>query len=72
MKTVASKTYTALISAEAKPEAALAAAEELGEVGTDVRILKWMVGALMALVIAGFTGIAAALLQIILRLPSPN
>lgn len=72
MKMVASKTYSALVSAGADPEAALAAAEELGEVGTDVRILKWMVGALMAVVIAGFTGIAAALVQIILRLPGPS
>ncbi len=72
MKTVASKTYTALVSAGAEPEAALAAAEELGEEGTDVRILKWMVGMLMALVIAGFTGMAAALFQISLRLPGGN
>ena len=68
MKTVASKTYSALVSAGA----ALAAAEELGEVGTDVRILKWMVGVLMALVIAGFAGMAAALFQISVRLPSGN
>ena len=72
MKTVASKTYSALVSAGAEPEAALAAAEELGEVGTDVRILKWMVGVLMALVIAGFAGMAAALFQISVRLPGGN
>ena len=72
MKTVASKTYMAHISAGAEPEAALAAAEELGELGSDVRILKWMVGVLIGLVVAGFTGMAAALFQISLRLPGAN
>ena len=40
--------------------------------GSDVRILKWMVGVLIGLVVAGFTAVAAALFQINLRLPGSN
>ena len=36
------------VSAGADPEAALAAAEEMGEITGDVRILKWMVGVVIA------------------------
>ena len=69
MKTVASKTYMAHVSAGADAEAALAAAEELGEIGSDVRILKWMVGVVIGLLLAGFSVVAGALFQISLRLP---
>ena len=55
MKTAASRTYMAHVSAGADPEAALAAAEEMGEIAGDVRILKWMVGVVIALLLAGFT-----------------
>ena len=69
MKMVASKTYMAHVSAGADAEAALAAAEELGEIGNDVRILKWMVGVVIGLLLAGFSVVAGALFQISLRLP---
>ena len=69
MKSVASKTYMAHVSAGADAEAALAAAEELGEIGSDVRILKWMVGVVIGLLLAGFSVVAGALFQISLRLP---
>ena len=58
------------VSAGADPEAALAAAEEMGEIAGDVRILKWMVGMVIALLLAGFTLVAGALFQISLRLPA--
>ena len=58
------------VSAGAAPEAALAAAEEMGEIAGDVRILKWMVGVVIALLLAGFTIVAGALFQISLRLPA--
>ena len=56
------------VSAGADPEAALAAAEEMGEIAGDVQILKWMVGVVIALLLAGFTVVAGALFQISLRL----
>ena len=71
MKTAASKTYLAHVSAGADPDAALAAAEELGEVVADVRIVKWMVGVVIGLLLAGLSVVAAALFQIALRLPPP-
>ncbi len=71
MRTVAAKTYGAHLSAGADQEAALAAAEEMGEIAGDVRILKWMVGAVIGMLLAGFSGVAAALFQIALRLPQP-
>ena len=47
-----------------------AAAEEMGEIASDVRILKWMVGVVIALLLAGFTVVTGALFQISLRLPA--
>ena len=73
MKTAASKTCTARtahVSAGAEPEAALAAAEEMGALASDVRILKWMVGIVIALLLAGFTVVAGALFQSARRLPA--
>ena len=72
MKAVASKTYMAHVSAGTDPQAALAAAEEIGEIGSDVRILKWMVGVVIGLLLAGFSVVAGALFQISLRLPGAN
>lgn len=69
MKAAASKTWMAHVSAGADPEVALAAAEEMGDIATDVRILKWMVGIVIALLLAGLSVVAAALFQIALRLP---
>lgn len=68
MKTAASKTYMAHVSAGAEPDAALAAAEEMGEIAGDTRILKWMVGVVIALLLTGFTVITGALFQMSLRL----
>ncbi len=65
MKTVSTKTYAALTAAGAPPEAALDAAAELGEIAGDVRILKWMVGASIGLILV----MLAMLFQIALRLP---
>jgi len=65
MKTAAAKTYMAHLSAGADQEAALAAATEMGELATDMRILKWMV----AVVIALLGVVAAGVFQIALRLP---
>lgn len=61
------KTYTAHVSAGAGPEAALAAAEEMGEIAGEVRILRWMVGSVIGLLLV----VLAALFQIALRLPPP-
>ena len=61
------KTYTAHVSAGADPEAALAAAEEMGEVAGEVRTLRWMVGSVIGLLLV----VLAALFQIALRLPPP-
>ena len=69
MKTAAAKTYMAHVSAGAAPDAALAAAEEMGEIAGDVHVLKWMVGVVIALLLAGFSIIATALFQIAVRLP---
>ena len=67
MKTAAVKTYTAHVAAGADPEAALAAAEEMGEIAGEVRILRWMVGSVIGLLLI----VLAALFQIALRLPPP-
>ena len=41
----------------------------MGDIATDVRILKWMVGVVIALLLAGLSVVASALFQIALRLP---
>ena len=61
------KTYTAHVSAGADPEAALDAAEEMGEIAGEVRILRWMVGSVIGLLLV----VLVALFQIALRLPPP-
>ena len=66
---MSAKTYAAHASAGADSDAALAAAEELGDIACDVRILKWMVGVLMTLYVAGTAAMVAMLFQIAVRLP---
>ena len=66
MKMASSKTYAAHVSAGADAESALAAAEETGEVATELRVLRWMLGSLFGLQLL----VLAAVLQIVLRLPS--
>ena len=65
MKTVAAETFAAHLSAGADPETALRAAREMGDLGHDVRVLKWMVGASIGLTLV----MLAMLFQIALRLP---
>ena len=65
MKTLAADTYAAHVSAGADADKALATAQEIGDVGHDVRVLKWMVGALLALTLLQF----GVLFQIAFRLP---
>ena len=65
MKTVAAETFAAHLSAGADPETALRAAREMGDLGHDVRVLKWMVGASIGLTLV----MLAMLFQIAPRLP---
>jgi len=61
---LSAKTYEAHVSAGAKPEAALAAAEEIGDVVSEVRMLKWMSGITIGLVLI----VIGLLFQVALRL----
>ena len=63
-KLLAAKTYHALVDAGAKPERALAAAEEIGDVVSEVRMLKWMSGVTIGLVLI----VIGLLFQVALRL----
>jgi len=63
-KLLSAKTYEAHVSAGAKPEAALAAAEEIGDVVSEVRMLKWMSGVTIGLVLI----VIGLLFQVALRL----
>lgn len=62
---LSAKSYAAHIEAGAKPETAVAAAEELGDVVGEARLLKWMSGVTIALVLV----VIALLFQLALRLP---
>jgi len=50
-------------------EAATAAAEDVGGVLVSIRVLTWMVGAMFALTVGGFTLVLGVLLRILERLP---
>lgn len=69
MKTVAAETFAAHLSAGQNPGTALEAAREMGDVGHDVRVLKWMVGVVLAVAVTGFGIMISAILQIAFRLP---
>jgi hypothetical protein len=69
MKTVAAETFAAQLSAGADPATALKAAQEMGDLGHDVRVLKWMVGVVLAVAVTGFGIMISAILQIAFRLP---
>ncbi len=69
MKTVAAETFAAHLSAGADPATALKAAQEMGDLGHDVRVLKWMVGVVLAVAVTGFGIMISAILQIAFRLP---
>ena len=54
MTTVAAETFATHLSAGADPETALGAAQETGDLGHGVRVLKWMVGVVPAVAVTGF------------------
>lgn len=41
----------------------------MGDLGHDVRVLKWMVGVVLAVAVTGFGIMISAILQIAFRLP---
>ena len=61
---LSAKTCEAHVDAGAKPETALAAAEETGDVVSEVRMLKWMSGVTIGLVLI----VIGLLFQVALRL----
>lgn len=63
-KLLSAKTYAALVDAGAKPGTALAAAEEIGDVVSEVRMLKWMSGVTIGLILI----VIGLLFQVALRL----
>ena len=69
MKIIAARTRAALIEAGASEETAEAAAGDVGELAGEVRIIRWMLATLLAVVITGFGLLGAAMVQILLRLP---
>ena len=70
MKTAASNTQAALEAAGVDAAKARAAAEDIGEIATELRVRRWMLGTMFVLMIAGFGAVLAVLVQILLRLPS--
>lgn len=69
MKVISAKMRAALIEAGASDETAEAAAADVGELAGEVRIIRWMLATLLAVVITGFELLGAAMVQILLRLP---
>ena len=59
----------ALVEAGASEETAEAAASDVGELSSEVRIIRWMLATLLAVVITGFGLLGAAMVQILVRLP---
>lgn len=68
-ETMARRTYEAHREAGASREAAGGAAADIGDLAGEVRILRWMVGTLIGVTVAGFLAMGAALFQIAVRLP---
>ena len=69
MKIISAKMRAALVEAGASEETAEAAASDIGELSSEVRIIRWMLATLLAVVITGFGLLGAAMVQILLRLP---
>ena len=69
MKIISAKMRAALVEAGASDETAEAAASDVGELSSEVRIIQWMLATLLAVVITGFGLLGAAMVQILLRLP---
>ena len=68
MKIISAKMRAALVEAGASEETAEAAASDIGELSSEVRIIRWMLATLLAVVITGFGLLGAAMVQILLRL----
>ena len=68
MKIISAKMRGALVEAGANEETAEAAAADIGELASEVRIIRWMLATLLAVVITGFGLLGAAVVQILLRL----
>ena len=66
MKTMATRTYEAHLSAGADADKAAGAAQDMGDLAVEVRVLRWMVGAVLVLV----AGLYVMLFQIAIRLPA--
>ena len=69
MKIISAKMRGALVEAGASEETAEAAAADIGELAGEVRIIRWMLATLLAVVVTGFGLLGAAVVQILLRLP---
>ena len=65
-KLVSRRALDALLDAGATPDKAIAAAEEIGDIVGEIRVLKWISGATLALVLV----VIGLLFQIAIRLPS--
>ena len=63
-ETMARRTYEALRAAGAGADKAAGAAADLGDLAGEVRILRWMVGTVIAIQIVTL----AAVFQVVLRL----
>ena len=59
----------ALVEAGASEETAEAAAADIGELASEVRIIRRMLATLVAVALTGFGLLGAAVVQILLRLP---
>ena len=69
MKIIPAKMRSALVEAGASEETAEAAAADIGELSSEVRIIRWMLATLLAVMVTGFGLLGAAVVQILLRLP---
>ena len=69
MKSAALKTQQAFRAAKIDPELADDAAVEVGELAVELRLVRWMLGVLLAVVLAGFGLLGAGMWQVLLRLP---
>ena len=67
---MASRTYEAHLSAGADADKARGAAEDMGDLVFEVRVLRWMLGAVLAGMVTGFGLLATMVFQVLLRLPS--
>lgn len=63
------KTQQAFRAAKIDPELADDAAVEVGELAVELRLVRWKLGVLLAVVLAGFGLLGAGMWQVLLRLP---